>query len=53
MLIAAGYAATSTSCVQLLQVVDLNTGNVTTEFGVDDTSPYEIPDFVLKDVGGG
>ncbi|KAH8148912.1 uncharacterized protein LAJ45_06886 [Morchella importuna] len=50
MLIAAGYA--TTTCVQLLQIVDLNTGNVTTEFGVDDTSPYEIPDFVLKDIGG-
>jgi hypothetical protein len=50
MLISAGYA--TTTCVQLLQVVDLNTGNVTEEFGVDDTSPYQVPEFVLKDIGG-
>ncbi|KAI5839044.1 hypothetical protein DFP73DRAFT_563061 [Morchella snyderi] len=50
MLISAGYAATT--CVQLLQIVDLNTGNVTEQFGVDDTTPYQVAEFVLNDIGG-
>lgn len=51
MLISAGYV--TTTCLTLFQIVDLNTGNVTEEFALDDTSAYQVPEFVSAEIGGG
>lgn len=53
MLIASGFLDLESyyECVELLQILDLNTGKLTGTFG--DTNNYTVPSSVISSIGGG
>lgn len=51
MLIAAGFLEPSLKCVDLFQILDLNTGKLITTFG--DNNNYSVPSSVISSIGGG
>lgn len=52
MAITAGTLELDAGCVDLIKILDLNTGNLTESFGLQDESAYLVPSPVLADIGG-
>lgn len=51
MLITAGFPESLLECVELFQILDLNTGKLINTFG--DNNNYSVPSSVISSIGGG